>query len=43
MFVVLHYFYVFWNIDFNCEQKSFKALEHKTIFLFFIWKAEGVI
>ena len=33
---VLHWFYVFWKIDFNCEQKSFKALDLETIFWF--WK-----
>ena len=29
---VLHWFYVFWKIDSNCEQKSLKALDLETIF-----------
>ena len=33
-FCVLNCFYVFWKIDFNREQNSFKALDLETIFDF---------
>ena len=31
-FCVLHWFYLFWKIYFNCEQKSFKVLDLETMF-----------
>ena len=34
----LNHFYLFWKIDFSCEQKSFKALDLETIFWFFFEK-----
>ena len=34
VFFILCLFYLFWKIDFSCEQKSFKALDLETIFWF---------
>ena len=39
---LLNWFYLFWKTDFNCEQKSSKVLDLKTIFWFF-WKEERII
>ena len=39
---LLNWFYVFWKIDFNCEQKLFKVLGLETMFLLFEKRRESL-